>query len=356
MKIYFIANARMPSEKAYGIHIAKMCEAFVGMGHEVELIVPSRASSASMQEFYGLRVPVPVVRLWSLVLRKYEKPGFVFMGLSFMLSTFLFLLFKKICGEQFLLYTVDIDSFSHTLLPLLGPTIGEMHSPKRSTMLSRLFFRRAHVVATNQLIAKELSKTFGVEPLVEPNGVDESFFNLQASPGRVALYVGRFYVWKGLEILPKAADLASDIALRVVGGSSEEFAKVFGESGRLEFAEVPHDRVKNELAQAAVLLLVGTAKNQDSNRYTAPMKVFEYLATGKPIVASKTEAFESIIPSDLVTFVPPDNPEALAQGIKEALKNPGDATARMAFAREHTWVRRAERILAFAGATDSLKP
>ena len=41
-KIYFVANARMPSEKANGIHIAKMCEALIKRGYDVTLVVPSR--------------------------------------------------------------------------------------------------------------------------------------------------------------------------------------------------------------------------------------------------------------------------------------------------------------------------
>ena len=42
MKIYYVANARMPTEKAHGIQIAKMCEALIEAGAKVELIVPRR--------------------------------------------------------------------------------------------------------------------------------------------------------------------------------------------------------------------------------------------------------------------------------------------------------------------------
>ena len=42
MKILYIANIRLPTEKAHGIQIMKMCEAFADIGHKVELIVPWR--------------------------------------------------------------------------------------------------------------------------------------------------------------------------------------------------------------------------------------------------------------------------------------------------------------------------
>lgn len=345
MRIYFVANARMPSQKAYGIHIAKTCEALVLLGHDVTLVVPSRADGGSLRQAYGLHTDVPVVRLRSVVFENYERVGFLLMGVSFMMSSLLFLRRKKRAGEQFLIYTVDMDTFSHTLLPLAGKVVAEFHSPKHSTLLARFFFKRAKVVATNPLIAAELQKTFGLQnTLVEPNGVDESFFDLPTSSGHRAVYVGRFYAWKGLEILPKAAKLLPDVEFKVVGGSKEEFAKVFGDAEGLEFAEVPYTQVKDELAQADVLLLTGTKKNEDSNRYTAPMKVFEYLATGKPVVASRTQALLSLVPESLVQYCEPDDAEALAGAVQTALADQGGREVRMAFAREHTWRARMTRI------------
>lgn len=344
-KIYFVVNARLPSQKAYGIHIAKMCEAFIEAGYDLSLVVPARAAAGSLKEAYGLRVDIPVVRMHSLVLERYERLGFFLMGVSFMLMSLWYLWRKKLKGETFLIYCVDMDTFSHTLLPLAGTTIAEFHSPKRSTALSKFFFRRAHVLATNPLIGGALEKTFNLKQIpIEPNGVDESFFNLPSALGRRAVYVGRLYAWKGLEILPQAAKLLPDVEVRVVGGSKEEFQKVFGDAQGLQFAEVPFAEVKNELAAASVLLLTGTAKNQDSNRYTAPMKVFEYLATGKPVVASATDALKSILPAGLVRFCPPDNAQALADAIEAAFLDVGDSAARIAFARQHTWSVRAARI------------
>ncbi len=345
MKIYFVAHARMPSQKAYGIHIAKMCEAFIEAGHDVRLVVPAR-TEGSIKEMYGLRVEVPLVRVHSLVFKRYERLGFFLMGASFALMSLWYLWRKKLVGESFVIYTVDMDTFSHTLLPLVGPVVAEFHSPKRSNILSRFFFKRAKVITTNPLIKHELEKTFNLKNIpVEPNGVDDSFFDLPRTSGRRAVYVGRFYAWKGLEILPKAAKLAPDVEFRVVGGTKEEFKKVFGDAEGLEFAEVPYAEVVNELAAADVLLLTGTGKNEDSNRYTAPMKVFEYLATGKPIVASRTEALASLIPETLVHYCEPDNAEALAKAVEAALKDTNGADARIAYAREHTWRARADRIL-----------
>ena len=51
MKILYIANLRMPTEKAYGYQIAKMCEAFTLARHQVELVVPKRKRLVK-EDFY----------------------------------------------------------------------------------------------------------------------------------------------------------------------------------------------------------------------------------------------------------------------------------------------------------------
>lgn len=61
MKYYYIANARLPSEKAHGIQIAKMCEAFIEAGLDITLIAPRRrGSNSDLASYYNLRVPVPI--------------------------------------------------------------------------------------------------------------------------------------------------------------------------------------------------------------------------------------------------------------------------------------------------------
>lgn len=345
LKVHYVVNARFPTKKAYGIQIAKMCEAFAAKGVDITLVIPrTRASAGSAKDMYGLAADITTVRLPALDLYGSSRIGFVLSSLVFMKVSFVYLVWLRMRGRLGSIYTVDMDTFSYTFLPLVGPTVAEMHSPKRRTLWSRFFFSRARIIATNPLIAQEFKATFGIESLVEPNGVDESFFSLIGQGGG-ALYVGRFYKWKGLEILPKAARLAPDVGFKVVGGSKEEFQKVFGDVDGLQFAEVPYTEVKGELAGADVLLLVGTEKNQDSGRYTAPMKVFEYLATGKPIVASKTEALKSLVPANLVHYCTPDDPQALAEAVQQALTDAGGAQARTAMAREHTWQKRAERII-----------
>lgn len=365
-KIYYVANARMPTEKAHGIQIAKMCEAFIRLGVSLELVVSSRGSG-NLERAYALTRDIPLRRLPVLDLHFLGPLGYRLTAFQFVLGSLLYLWMKVLRGERFVVYTVDMDPFSFAPLALVPrPLFSEMHGVKQSSFLVRRFFRRAGIIATNEPIAEELVRVFSIPPerlCIEPNGVDESVLQntlskeearcrLNLPPdGSFALYVGRFYTWKGLEILADAA-MNSPLTICLVGGTREEYERVTKKSGtRLRFAGArPVSEIPPWLAAADVLLLLGTARNDDSYRHTSPMKTFEYLAARRATVVAKTPSMESVMQEHTAFWYEPDDVHSLTQAMHEAYTNP-DAKEKIqagyALAEEHTWRKRAERILAF---------
>src|SRR3989344_653685 len=100
MKIIYILNSRMPTERAYGIQVAKMCEALAKLGAEVVLLFPKRDNSLKGQDcfsYYGVEKNFEVKQIFSVDLLKY---GFLnifsfWLGtLSFYCGAFLYILFK----------------------------------------------------------------------------------------------------------------------------------------------------------------------------------------------------------------------------------------------------------------------
>lgn len=371
IRMYCVVNARFPSKKAYGIHVAKMCEALLLQGVGLTLVTPRTRASRTLQDakkFYDLRTDIPTVTLWCPDWYASGRSLFFISSLVFMMQSFFYLTLLRIQKKVDVVYTIDMDTFSFSHLPLCGvPVFAEMHSRKPRTILTEYFFRNAQgVIATNIEIQKELHATFLGHPnrvLVEPNGVDEGWFTsfpkgiarkeLQISESaRVALYVGRFYEWKGLEILPRAAETANTIDWYVVGGSEEEFKKIVRSTTLPKNLHIVGERAQGEiptwLASADTLLILGTRNNETSYRFTAPMKVFEYMASSRPVVASATPALKSIL-NDEVVWYEPDNPKSLSQAVVSGIENDSRAMVERAHkgAKQHSWANRTARILKF---------
>ena len=379
MKLYYVANFYMPYQKAYAIQLAKMCEAFVENGVDLTLVVPRRGPRAQLKEFYNLRVGIPTIWLPSLDFNSYGKLGYAVMAFCFSISYTFFLWYRRLCGERFAVYTIDADRYSSSALSLIpAPLFSEMHGGKPRTLAQRLLFWRVRgVIAINRIIIEELKKTFpraSTRYIAEPNGVDLAMFSprdkAQARAklglplgGPLALYAGRFYDWKGHEIIPRAAALTPEIRWVMVGGTREEFAAVVKEPlpANMYFAGgKPHSEMPLWIAAADAVLVLGTKRDEQSYRWTSPMKLFEYMAAGRPIVASATPAIkEAVTPTEAFLYEP-DDTEDLAGKVRQAVAGGAQVTPLVSealrAAQSLAWSDRAKRVIHFIESTLNESP
>lgn len=373
MKLYYVANARMPTEKAHGIQIAKMCEAFIEAGVDVTLVVPRRRTDMrSVREYYGLRVAVPTVYLPAINWYGKGPLGYRISSLSFMLAYLFFLFRKQMKGERFVLYTVDMDTFSSSALTFLrAPLFSEMHGAKLSSRSERRLFKSVRgIIAINKIIVEELQNVFSSSStryLVEPNGVDPSAFSKIGrreardqldlpQDASLVLYAGRFLDWKGLEILPQAAAVTPLVRWQIVGGDKEDFTALVTEPLPSNFffaGSRPYIEMPLWYAAADALLVLGTKRDTQSYRYTSPMKLFEYFAAERPIIASRTPALREIVSDEEVIFYTPDDADDLARAVQQVITNPDGCRPRVEAATRRaalsSWRARAERIVRFMG-------
>lgn len=372
MNIIYIANVRMPTEKAHGIQIAKMCEAFIARGADVTLVVPDRRTvTATVREFYGLKTDIRTIRLPIIDTYQLDAAGFIIGSVSFMISSFLFILARRIRGEKFTIYTVDTDTFSSSFLPLAGvPVFTEMHNGKPAHIAQRVLFHYiCGVITINSILVGAFQEKFRhsrARYLVEPNGVDAKLFyprdraearrhlGLNGN-AKIALYVGRFFDWKGLEILPAATALTHNVMeWYLVGGTTDDFVRVTGmqPDASMHFVgSVSQADVVWWMAAADALVVLGTRRDAQSYYYTSPMKLFEYMLSGRIIIASETPAIREIISDREALFYAPDSAEGLAAKACEAMISSDAVKKRIEAAinlsRRYSWHDRAERILRF---------
>ncbi len=375
-KIYYIANARMPTERAHGLQIAKMCEAFIEAGVDVELIVPRRgAMNQSLQDFYGLRAAVPIKKLAVLDWYHRGRIGFWLSSCTFMAAYFFYFLWLRLRSGTGVVYTTDIDQFSWACIPFVGKRyFVELHDAKKYGMLYAFFLRRAEgIVVINERIKYAVMREFGIPEnrvRVHPNGIDLVFFSDMPSQSEaraalgiprdrfIALYLGKIYPWKGLGIIAEAARLASGSFFYLVGGTRKEFEETtkstIGNASILCMGHRPYQEVRQWLAAADVLLVLGTRAHEYSYYHTSPMKLFEYMASHRPIVAARTPANEEIVSDEEVIFYMPDDAADCARAIGETRVDPEAHREKTARAyekvRPYAWPARARSILDFIAA------
>jgi glycosyltransferase involved in cell wall biosynthesis len=165
-----------------------------------------------------------------------------------------------------------------------------------------------------------------------------------------------------VDVLVRALGLVDDAAGLIVGGHPAEpdlerirsLVTSLGLTGRVRLAGmVAPTAVAAYLASAHVLVLPNRAM-AISSTYTSPLKLFEYLAAGRAIVASDLPAFREVLQDGATALlVPPDDPEALAAALRRLADDPTLAArlGRAAFdlAPAYSWQARAARIEALAG-------
>ena len=195
--------------------------------------------------------------------------------------------------------------------------------------------------------------------LVAHNGADPQPAG-ESAPGLadgrpVALYAGRLNAQKGLDQILALADLRPGVSFVLVGSESHgpiEAAAARRANVRIVPWQAPAD-LPAWLGAADVLLIPPSrAPLEQFRNCVLPLKLFAYLAAGRPILAPlMRDTAELLTDGENALLVPPGEPELAARALDRLLGEPALA-ARLAAgalsqASELTWDRRAEKIEAF---------
>jgi len=362
MKIMYIANTAIPSRSADSIHIIKMCEAFTKSGIKIILVIPmdlkSLLSKIDIFNFYGISERFKIKKISTL-------PG---RGVAlFYLLAMCYSIFKR----PDIVYTRRVEAaalawISHKKFIL------EIHEFLNDKLDKILFKRIADskyflklILISNNLRIKFKEYGFNDKKIkVLSDAVDIDVFTTKRKQlhKRIKIgYGGHLFKGRGIEIIEALAVLMTDSDFYLWGGTenlinywknrTKDIKNIYFKGF------IKNTILAEELSNCDILLMpyqkeVAVFGNKGNTvEWMSPMKMFEYMATGKPIIASNLPVIREVLRNNynaiLVTY---DNVKEWELAIKSLKNNPGFAqvignNARRDVVKKYTWDIRSKGIL-----------
>ena len=371
MRIACISTSAVPSKTANSLQLMKACSALVELEHDVRVWTLGSDPQIEADELakqYGIHNRIPVRWISDLGWPR----GWVYSLRAIRAA-------RRWRPDLFYVWTYQAAAMASRL----GlPTLLELHDRPQGRMGPRLFRRylagsgaQRLVVTTNALLewVRE-SYVELLEPpstIVAPNGVDlERYSNLPtAEEARLLLglperltagYTGHLYRGRGLDLMLELAKRYPEISFVWAGG---EDAAVEHWRSQLSEAAVANIRllghVSNDelpMIQAAcdILLMpyerkIEVSSGGNTAAFASPMKVFEYLAAGRAILASDLPVIREVLNDSNSVLLAPEESEAWANALQTLISDPGQRNWLAAHAAEdahqYSWVVRAGRVL-----------
>ena len=369
MRIAYLSESKIPSREANSIHVMKMCEAFARLGHDVTLVAPLtgedfEADVADPFVYYGVDPCFAVKRLarWG------------FRGGKSIYGWHAGRLARYLGADR----AVGRCLYSCAVAARMGvPTIWDAHM---GTFLKRWYQRPVFEwminapsflgVTTNcdALRREILTQVPALEGRVraahngaDPLPVDIKPATLGTQNGRLSVgYSGHLYAGKGFELIREIAEKAPFADFHVVGGDQAtvdalrrdpSLAPNIRLHGFVSPSEVARLNLACDVLLAPYQREVRTAGGGETGAWMSPLKVFGYMAAGKPILCSDLPVLKEIIEGEKNgILLPHDDASAWAAALRRLAEDPGQrdrlgTRARADFLMRHTWRQRAIRVL-----------
>jgi glycosyltransferase involved in cell wall biosynthesis len=370
LKIIYVGSPPLYSKGASAIHIFKMCNAYGKLGHDVTLFLPPYNSDKDIFSFYNVSENFEIKCIFST--KNYLRQ--IVHGIS----CAIYILYNKINADILVTRNV-IFAFLATLLFRI-PTIYDAHHPPVNIIaksMLKIFLQSNNLIrlSANSKGLADMYKGYGIAQhkiVVAHNGVDlDNLKYLSKSQARkitklperkkIVLYSGNIYKGRGIDILIDAARLISDALFIVVGGEEDDviyYGNLLRDNKIDNFkfiGFVNQAEVFNYLLSADVLVMPYTLKmtiksGTVASDFTSPIKLFEYMASKRVIVAAAIPSVKEILINNVNSIlVDPGSKKSLSKGVRLALEDEKQSKilANRAYedVKNYSWDERARKIL-----------
>ncbi|MEO1984535.1 MAG: glycosyltransferase [Fuerstiella sp.] len=357
MRIAYLSDSTIPSRKANGIQVMNMCQAFANAGHDVTLFARPGEAIENDFHFYGVAPRFNIVKSATIGPQRLRE-WFYASRTAWQLSR---------CGPFDLIYGRHLPS-----LALAGrgrtPMIYEAHQPASLTgrVIERQLFRRNNLTrcvfiseALRTAYRKRYAQLCSVETLVSHDGTtvsltDPELCSSTPNGGRLRVgYSGSLCFGRGIEIIVGLAQKLPYLDFHFCGGSPDEVnacrARATGSHNMTFYGFLPPSHTRAWQSSMDVLL-APYQLSVPTVEWMSPLKIFEYMATGRAVIASDVTVLREVLSDGRnALLVPPNDVFAWSN----ALQRLSDASVREALGQQaladlrstYTWKLRAASVL-----------
>jgi len=347
--LVLVANARMPSERAQSLQVAQCAAAYERAGAPTTLLyarrrrAPRLPPGADLWDYYGVRGgkrpvarAVPCVDWIDRVPRVLQYAPARLQEQSFARNA------ARIVGREF--------GGARVLSREVECALALVRSGREDVFLEihrvpggRL--RRGWLSESARSVRGILAISAGVRDDLVALGVDAGRIRVEHDgfePSRfeslptksvarealqlprdvpIAVYTGGLLEWKGVEVLVDAARALPSVYFVIAGGMEADVRRLRARAGglanvRIDGFQAP-SRVPLYLAAGDLAVVPNRSKPAISARHTSPLKIFEAMGAGIPLVASDLPSLrEILVDGENALLVAPDDPAALAAGVE----------------------------------------
>lgn len=367
MRILFLSLSYLPSRRASSVQVTRMCAALARAGHTVTLLAKRGAetTAATLDDhaFYGVPPSFEIVKLPR---PKRRGGGAVFsaaMGLEL----------RRRRSTTDLVFSRDLlgaAMAAYAGLPVVFETHGIPQAPWLRWIWRQLIAHRnlRGMVAISEALRADLVAEHLVPahaPVVVAHDAADLDVEPAAGPRHMAArprigYVGNLYPGRGVDLVLDLARRMPACDFELVGGATADLARwqatALPANAHLRGFQPPA-RLAALYRELDVVLMpyarsgVGVASGKsDTSRWCSPMKMFEYMASGAPIVSSDLPVLQEVLRDQHNALIAPAGDVDAWQRAVEALVRDGALRARLAgqarrdLEDHYTWDARVTRI------------
>jgi glycosyltransferase involved in cell wall biosynthesis len=358
-KFDYVAEINLPSHSAYPLHVLKMCDAFAELNYKVTLYIfykDNKLNFNKIKKIYNLRNSFEIKSIFN------QKKNYSFLDRLKLAS-----LSNKMITEKSLIVSRSIIT-SIFLAFYKKKNSLEIHHQLQG--LTYLIFKFRNFFINEKflnfiLIHKNLIKKLYVKSgksIILDDAVDiNNFKKIRFKETNQCVYTGSLLRGKGIEVIKKLADLNPKIKFNIYGDINDlasENVEILKKKNMNFNNHVNYFQIPKILSKHRILLMpyqkkvFGIGKNLELSQFMSPMKMFDYLASGKIILASKLKVYEHVLKNNINSFlVHSDNINQWNYMLRKIFysKNQYKNIRNNALktATKYTWVKRVQKIIRF---------